>query len=100
MGGEPGVEDERGEEQCGAEGGDFDCATSDHEIKKYGCSEEGIRRMGQFPAECEFWSWSATGEKRTGDIFIGRLPAGAVPLNAKPTTTEPTRCRRYYRHRQ
>ena len=24
--GEPGVEDERGEEECGAEGGDFDCA--------------------------------------------------------------------------
>jgi len=26
VGGEPSVEDERGEEECGAEGGDFDCA--------------------------------------------------------------------------
>jgi hypothetical protein len=26
VGGEPGMEDERDEEQCGAEGGDFDCA--------------------------------------------------------------------------
>ena len=30
VGGEPGVEDERGEEECGAEGGDFDCATGGH----------------------------------------------------------------------
>jgi hypothetical protein len=30
VGGELGVEDERGEEECGAEGGDFDCATGGH----------------------------------------------------------------------
>jgi hypothetical protein len=30
VGGEPGVEDERGEEECGAEGGDFDCAAGGH----------------------------------------------------------------------
>jgi hypothetical protein len=28
--GEPGVEDERGKEECGAEGGDFNCAAGGH----------------------------------------------------------------------
>jgi hypothetical protein len=32
MRGEPGVEDEHGEEQCGAEGGDFDC-TAGHKVR-------------------------------------------------------------------
>ena len=45
VGGEPGVEDERGEEECGAGGGDFDfVAGGDHRVKACrgaGCMETG-----------------------------------------------------------
>ena len=40
MRGEPGVEDEHGEEQCGAEGGDFECAAG-HRIRSHRGTEAG-----------------------------------------------------------
>jgi hypothetical protein len=42
VGGEPGVEDECGEEECAAEGDDFDCAAGCHRLMWLGAVEEGL----------------------------------------------------------
>jgi hypothetical protein len=47
VGGEPGVEDERGEEQCGAEGGDFDSAADRH-----GSERRGGRELAERVVPC------------------------------------------------
>ena len=44
VGGEPGVEDERGEKESGAEGGDFDCSAGGHGSGRSGCLEAGSWR--------------------------------------------------------
>jgi hypothetical protein len=72
VGGEPGVEDERGEEQCGAEGGDFDCAADGHGIGSDGEFAEWVVPcwLGFRGAGSPFWLVFACESGKKNDVVM------------------------------